>query len=146
MPVNTPLRVKHRTLLDKEATEKQQEFYNKFPSFRGVSNQSLDSELLEAVIVAALTFGTVNDRVFVFAPPANEAWMLDQFSKIADVVFAGCMKWPDRAYVARGYGLMFNKVSIIGRPMFEKEPERWLAFGCTKDDLLLPEWVAPRLL
>jgi len=142
----TPLHLKHFVLLDKKATDKQKLFYSKFPEYRGVSDQFLDAEILEAVFIAALTFGTFDDRVCVFAPIMHESWILDQFKRVAKVIFQGCHRAQDKVKTAEGYKRMFGKILLGGRFLqLPKEPSHWVAFGFTMDDPI-PEWMKKRLL
>jgi hypothetical protein len=140
------LHQKHLTLLDKKATKKQTYFYSRFPEYRGVSDRSLDAELLEAVLIAALTFGTYDDRVCVFAPIVHESWVLDQFNQIAGIIFGTCYKAPDKVKVAEGYKRMFKKILLAGKFLqLPEEPSHWVSFGFAVDDPI-PEWMQKRLL
>jgi len=146
MATNTPIRKRHQILLSREATPKQLSFYEKFPKFRGVSDQTLDSELLEAVLISALTFGTVQDHVYFFAPRGHEDWVVEQFNKVADVIFEECKKWPDPTKIAKQCGLLFNKIKLVGKPpQVPEEPSHWVSFGFTTE-LFIPEWMGTRLI
>jgi len=137
---------RHRTLLGKEPTGIQVRLYENFPTFRGFSDKTLNPEVLEAVIVLGLTFGTAQDRVFVLAPVAHEDWVLEEFNKVTDLVFNECKKHPHRARVAKAYGTLFKKMAIMGRLLqFKEEPVRWVSFGFSAEDPI-PEWMPQRLL
>ena len=146
MPDNTPIIRTHRILLGKKATQKQCQFYKNFPTFRGMSDQSLDPEILEAVLMASLTFGTAKDRVYFFAPLAHEKWVLEQINGVINIVFDRCRTWTNGGGIAKRFGVLFKKLVIMGRLLqIEKEPQRWVSFGFSKEDPV-PEWVVPRLL
>jgi hypothetical protein len=141
----TPLSKKHQTLLGKKPTKKQLLFYKRFPEFRGISDKSLDPEILEALFVAALTSGKGRDRAYILAPVAHEAWVMEQFNKTADIMFAGCKKWPNPVKIAKGYGQMLKKIMIVGRLLqIPEEPPYWVSFGFTLNDPI-PDWVKDRL-
>lgn len=143
--MSIPLYKKHEFLLGKKATAKQASFYNKFPEFRGLSDRSLDPEILEAVLISALMFGTVRDRVCILAPLAHENWVLEQFNKTADIVFEICKKQQDKVAVAKSYSLLFKKIVILGKILQIPEPSHWVSFGFAVSDPI-PPWVEFRLL
>jgi hypothetical protein len=144
--MSTPIHQKHLTLLDKKATKKQTYFYSRFPEYRGISDRSLDAEILEAVLIAALTFGTFDDRVCVFAPIVHESWVLDQFNQIVGIIFKSCYKASDKNKVAKGYVRMFKKILLAGKFLqLPEEPPHWVSFGFAVDDPI-PEWMQKRLL
>lgn len=142
----TPNTKRHETLLGKEATKRQRHFYEKFPEFRGISDSSLDPEILEAVLISALTFGAAQDRIYFFAPLAHEEWVLKQFNQIADVIFERCKKWSKPVDKAKGIAMLFKKIVIIGKlPQIPSEPKCWVSFGFTTQDFI-PEWMEPKLM
>jgi hypothetical protein len=131
--------------LNTNPSKKQCSFYAKFPQFRGISDSSLDPEIIEAVLIAALTFGMIKDRVFFFSPVAHETWILDQFRQVIETMFAESKRWPNREAIVKGYGLMFKRIIVTGRLLqILKEPEYWVSFGFTLEDII-PEWMEPRL-
>lgn len=133
-------------MLGKEATPKQCRLYSKFPKFRGFSNKSLDPEILEAILVSALLFGSYNERVIVLAPPNRESWLFEQLDQMTRTIFKGCKKDPDPIRSAKGYAALFKKISVFGRPLqFRKEPSYWLSFGFAISDPV-PSWMSQRLL
>jgi len=143
---SSPNSERHRTLLGKEPTETQVQLYSRFPEFRGFSDQTLDPEILEAIVILGLTFGTVQERVFVLAPVVHENWVLAEFNKVTDLVFNEVKKHPNRAGVAKAYGMMFKKLALMGRLLqFKEEPARWVSFGFSAEDPI-PDWMPPRLL
>lgn len=142
----TPLSLKHQVLLGKEATPRQQDFYAKFPDFRGMSSNVLDPEIVEAVIVAAMLFGTVRDRVYIYTAAMNESWLLEQYNEIANKVFVLARKEPDPVRAAKGFGQLFQKVAIMTHVLqVPEEPGFWVSFGYRREDPL-PHWVQARLL
>lgn len=142
----TPFLTRHSLLLGKEPTDTQLKLYAKFPEFRGFSDRALDSEKLEALVVIGLTFGIVNQRVFLFAPVAHETWVIDEINRITDQVFEACRKQRNPVVFARACGELFKKIVILGRLLqLHEEPERWISFGFVADDVL-PAWMPKRLL
>jgi hypothetical protein len=139
----TPLDQKHQLILGKEVTSNQRYFYELFPKYRGISDTFLNFELLEAVFIAAFTFGTVHDRVLFLVPMSHEKWVLDQFNKIADTIFQECANSKHPTHLAKGYGALFNRIGLTGQVQLLEEPSRWVAFGFSKNDV--PNWMASRL-
>jgi hypothetical protein len=143
---STPTTRHHCTILGKDPSEKQTLFYANFPTFRGFSDQTLDPEILEAIIITALTFGAAQDRVFLLAPVAHEDWVLEEFNKVTDLIFNKLKKSPDQVKMATFYGVLFKKIAIMGRLLqFKGEPARWVSFGFSAEDPI-PEWMSPKLL
>ena len=142
-PTTTPTSAKHRILLGKEETEKQSQLYVQYPQLRGFSDDSLNAEVLEAIVVLALTAG--KDRVLLLAPPAHSEWVLQEFEKVTDVIFSVCKTHPNPGRIAQGYGKLFEKVAIAGRVLQMDEPGHWVSFGFKKADPV-PEWLSSRLL
>jgi hypothetical protein len=142
----TPTNEKHKTLLGKDPTPTQCRLYANFPEFRGFSDRALDPEKLEAVLVLGLTFGTVRDRVLVLAPVVHEDWVMAQFNSVCDRVFEVCKREKHRAHIAKVYGLMFQKLVVMGRLLqLVDEPSHWLSFGFSVDEEL-PAWMGSHLL
>lgn len=142
----TPTKEKHKTLLGKDPTPTQLCLYANFPEFRGFSDRTLDPEKLEAVLVLGLTFGTVRDRVFVLAPVAHENWVMEQFNAVCDRVFEVCKREKNRLHISKVYGLMFQKLVVMGRLLqLEHEPSHWVSFGFAVDEEL-PAWMGSHLL
>lgn len=145
-PSPTPTSGKHYALLGKEPTEAQVRLYENFPEYRGISDRSLDPEVMEAIVVQALVTGTVKDRVFIYAPPAHEAWVMQQFDSIASVIFEIVKTTPFPKKYAMAYGMMFQKIAFMGRVLqVPSEPAHWLSFGFVKSDPV-PDWLKDRLL
>jgi cellulose biosynthesis protein BcsQ len=107
----------------------------------------LDPQIAESVLVLALCSGFANDKVLVLAPIKHEKWLLDQFDKMVTSVFEVCKKYPEQtAKMVRGYSQLFKKVTLTGRLLqLQREPQYWVAFGFSGDDVL-PDWMPRRLL
>ena len=144
--MSTPIGAqRHKTLLGTEPTAKQLQLYEVYPTYRGLSDPSLNSDVLEAVLISALTSGSVQDRVLVFAPPKHETWVIDGFNRTADALFERCKDERNAVRVAKGFQLLLNKLLLTGRVhQLKAEPEHWAAFGFSVDDAI-PEWLASKL-
>lgn len=145
--INTPLAEKHRILLGKNATTKQTHFYENFPQYRGISDSTLDPEILEAIVISALTFGKPKDRVYILAPSVYTPKILDHFDKTVTAILEKCKRYPEplAKRATKGYIILFKKIAIIERRMQNlKEPEYWLSFGFTKNNPI-PDWIKSHL-
>jgi hypothetical protein len=137
---------KHLLLLNKKATSKQIHLYNKFPEYRGFSDLTLDTDIIEAVLILALTCGGPTDRVFVFTPISNIEWVISQFDQISKVMFKECKRLDDPKKMAQSYMVLFKKVVVLGKLLqLEKEPEHWVSFGFTIDNPI-PSWLKQKLI
>lgn len=146
MPEVTPLATKHQVLFGSEPTPLQRRIYDAFPQYRGISSSEQNPEVMQAIILLALTFGHFSERVYVFAPPMYEAWVLEQFSRAADQILTVCRNNPNSGALARGYGKLFHKVAFTGKVLqFQQDPEKWLACGFAVSDPI-PEWMSKALL
>jgi len=137
----------HQIVLGTEPTAEQLRLYNQFPDFRGISDRAQEPKVAEAVLLLALRSGTAADRVLVLAPLAQEEWLLKQCETMAIGCFEGCKKYPSRVEeLVYGYKQLFKKLMMTGRLLqLQEEPEHWVSFGFTVDDIL-PSWMTNRLL
>lgn len=145
MPQITPFEIKHQVLFGADPTPIQKRVYDAFPKYRGISSSEQSPEVMQAIILLALNFGHFSERVYVFAPPVHEAWVLNQFSLAADQILNVCRSSPNSGALARGYGKLFNKVAFTGRVLQFQEPERWLSCSFSAEDPI-PEWMKRALL
>lgn len=142
----TPAAQRHRAILGKDPSAIQLQLYEKFPDFLGFSDRELNAERLEAIVLLALTSGSKDDRVILFAPIAHEVWVLENFNAVADSIFSHCKTLPNRVAIAQAYKKLFEKIALTGRLLqVQKEPTHWLSFGFASDDPV-PEWMGRRLL
>ena len=141
-----PFSVKHVTLLNREPSERQLDIYKTFPDFRGISDTSLNKDILDVILVMGLLDGTYKDRVFLLAPPDYEAWVLQQLEEFADTVFQGAKRYPNASRIAQGYGILFKKLALASRVLqFPSEPEHWVSFGFSVDTPI-PDWMRAKLV
>lgn len=142
----TPLTQKHAIIIGRNASDRQLRLYANFPEYRGFSSIDRDRTVLDAILVLALNFGDITNKVTIFVPPLYEKWVLAQLSDLADGIFDRCKKSPNSVAIAKAYAMMFGKIFICGHPLrFEDPPPYWVSFGFTKD-ASIPKWMQKRLL
>lgn len=141
----------HRAFLGTDPTSAQARLYDGFPTHRGVSSRALDVELFQATAIVALvqtfTMKQVPDphRVYFFVPPKHEKWAIGQFRGFAEVVF-GRLKERKDAQRAPSVGRLFHAIMLGCRVLqMQTPPDRWVAFGFAKSDLV-PDWLGAGLL
>lgn len=137
----------HEIMLNRAPTADQERLYTRWPEFKGFSDREANAERAEAVLVAGLMSGRGAEHVLVLAPQAQEEWLLKQCEKMALATFEGCKKYPSRVReLVYGYTRLFEKLKMTGRLLqLQEEPQHWVSFGFTADDLL-PSWIPNRLL
>lgn len=142
-----PLTEAHWRILGRSPNEDQARLYTSWPKFRGFSDRNLCPARAEAVIIAALMQGKGAERVFLLVPQGQEDWLLQQCDATATATFEGCKRYPKRAKeLIYGYTCLFKTLTMTGRLLqLQNEPEHWVSFGFSADDLL-PPWMTNRLL
>jgi hypothetical protein len=144
--MSTTPETQHEVILGRKPTPKQCMLYSNYPRYCGFSDRSKSDEILEAVVLLALTMDKKADRVYLLAPVQYEDWVLEKFNSVADTIFGGCKKHPKGVALAKFYASLFKRIGIFGRLLqLTEEPRHWVSFGFAVDDPL-PAWMRERLL
>jgi len=144
--MSMPLTEAHQRILGRAPNDDQERLYTSWPKFRGFSDRNPDAVRAEAVIIAALMQGKGAQRVLLLVPQGHESWMLQQCESTAMACFEYAKKYKRVKELIYGYTYMFKTFTMTGRLLqLQEEPERWVSFGFTAEDLL-PPWMSNRLL
>ena len=141
----------HSQIIGVEPNDDQKRLYASFTDFRGYSDDDLNSDRFEAIVLLSLSEAAQSEQgVLVFAPPVHEGWVIRHFNELADRIFTRCKsiggEATKRIELARAYQTMFERVHLTGKLMqIHEAPARWVSFGFKRTDPL-PDWVPDKLL
>lgn len=135
-------------------TPVQEEFYAN-SSACGFSETSRDKDKTDAVLFRALAATLdlkdpkVFHRVLVIIPPGQDGWLVERIHCIA-VSAMKRVEPVDNPKKKAAMTFLRNMLGSLhlGRPALwpTVAPERWGAFGYTKDDTTVPDWLKEGLL
>jgi hypothetical protein len=125
--------------------------YDAFPHARGISDRAQNETTFEAVLIMALvqTFPKnqqlIPFKCYFFVPASIKVWAETQLTECAKRMFEG-LKRKRNAAAAKHLGTFFHNIPFGSRVLqINKAPDRWVAFGFTKGDLI-PDWFGAALL
>lgn len=126
--------------------QRQRDIYEKYPRYRGYSDDSGDIDLLIATFVMALaqTKPKSGGHVVFFLPPDLENDTLEKIKLLTRYLVRTRREAPG------GLGAIkecLNQLSIVTRPWLLRElPTNWVSFGFKDDFAAMPEWMRESLL
>jgi len=122
---------------------------------RGFSTKNPEPSLVDATLVLALSMAKgdgegVYSKVLIYAPSNLHKMVFEQIHKLAVnlTIRVSSYKQLERKKKSMEVARNWLEVLMVGAPKLgdlSEEPERWVAIGYSKDDLL-PDWLKKALL
>lgn len=125
-------------------TDSLKKLYEEFPNgARGFDSAKENEELFLGVFVAALAQTQRIYPVYFIVPKARMKWTFDRIEIVTRHMFK---VRKGKVEGVRAIREALRQIRATSRAVSGEEPDRWVIFGYTNSDPLLPKWAKGRLV
>jgi len=134
---------KHRTPEEFWLHETYEALYTKYPNgVHGYANKALHESLFTATFVLALHQTGMIRPVYILMPKPHLPWVIDQIERVGRHIFRMRKGEKEGSLKLRE---AFRQIRPAQASLVMPEPDRWLMFGFSNEDVL-PTWAKGKLL